>query len=246
MTLSSPYIIYFREIKMKKENKFFTTQKLVAVAMFSALAYVIAAACSYLPKVGGFLSLDIKDAIIVLCSLIFGPLSGLVIAVIVPVLELVTGFSTTAWYGLIMNILSSFTFCLVTGLIYKFNRSFKGAIIALLSGVFAVTAVMMLANLFITPLYLTYYVGVPTTIKDVAAMIPTILLPFNFLKATLNGALVLLLYKQLSSSLKGSRLSGYDLPDGEKSKKLSVRSIIVTAVALVVIIASVCIVFFVL
>ncbi len=229
-----------------EKKKFFTTQKLVAIAMFSALAYVAAAACSYLPKVGGFLSLDIKDAIIVLCALIFGPLSGIVIAVIVPVLELVTGFSTTAWYGLVMNILSSFTFCLVTGLIYKYKRSFFGAIIALLSGVFSVTAVMMLANLLITPLYLTHYVGAPTSMKDVAAMIPTILLPFNFLKATLNGAIVLLLYKPLSNALKGSKMAGYDLPDGEKSKKISLRSIIVTVISIAVIIASICIVFFVL
>lgn len=231
---------------MNKRNRFFTTQKLVSIAMFSALAYVAAAACSYLPKVGGFLSLDIKDAIIVLCALILGPASGLIIAVVVPVLELVTGFSATAWYGLIMNILSSFTFCLVTGLIYKYKRSFKGAIIALLSGIFSVTAVMMLANLLITPLYLTYYVGAPTSMKDVAAMIPTILLPFNFLKATLNGAIVLLLYKPLSNSLKGSKLSGYDLPDSDKAKRLSIRSIIVTVVAVAIIIASVCIVFFVL
>ncbi len=230
----------------KNNKKIFTTQKLVAIAMFSALAYVAAAACSYLPKVGGFLSLDIKDAIIVLCALIFGPFSGLAIAVIVPVLELVTGFSTTAWYGLVMNILSSVTFCLVTGLIYKYKRSFSGAIIALVSGVFSVTAVMMLANLLITPLYLTYYVGIPTSMKDVAAMIPTILLPFNFLKATLNGALVLLLYKPLSNALRASKISGYELPDSKPKQKLSLRSVLVTVIAAAVVIASLCIIFFVL
>ena len=123
-------------------TNFEKTKKLVSVAMFAALAYGVAAMCYFLPKISGFLSLDIKDAVIVLCALIFGPLSGVAIAIIVPVLELVTGFSATALYGLVMNILSSVTFCLVTGLIYKHKRSFYGAIVALVAGVFSVTAVL--------------------------------------------------------------------------------------------------------
>lgn len=245
------------------------TKKLVSVAMFAALAYGVAAMCYFLPKVSGFLSLDIKDAVIVLCSLIFGPLSGVAIAVIVPVLELVTGFSATALYGLVMNILSSVTFCLVTGLIYKYKRSFYGAIIALMAGVFSVTAVMILANLLITPLYLTFIgknVGVIevlravfTTAKGgngsrdevlengsmVVRMIPTILLPFNFTKATLNGAIVLLLYKPLSNVLKATKMIEYDLSDN-KEKRFNTRSLIVTLIAVAIIVVALCVIFFVL
>ncbi len=254
---------------MGKTN-FEKTKKLVSVAMFAALAYGVAAMCYFLPKVSGFLSLDIKDAVIVLCALIFGPLSGVAIAVIVPVLELVTGFSATALYGLVMNILSSVTFCLVTGLIYKHKRSFYGAIVALVAGVFSVTAVMILANLLITPLYLTFIgkdVGVMEVLKevflgaqsgaavtkdevlknssDVVRMIPTVLLPFNFTKATLNGAIVLLLYKPLSNVLKATKMIEYDLTD-TKEKKFNVRSFIVTLVAIAIIIAALCVIFFVL
>ena len=249
------------------------TKKLVSVAMFAALAYGVAALCYFLPKVSGFLSLDIKDSIIVLCSLIFGPLSGFAIAVIVPVLELVTGFSATALYGLVMNILSSVTFSLVAGLIYKHKRSFYGAIIALVAGVFSVTAVMILANLLITPLYLTFIgksVGVGEVLKaiftaskdatgsiaenqseihnssnTVIKMIPTILLPFNFTKATLNGAIVLLLYKPLSNVLKATRLIEHELGD-KKENKFNLRSLIVTIVAVAIIAAALCIIFFVL
>lgn len=254
-------------------TNFEKTKKLVSVAMFAALAYGVAAMCYFLPKVSGFLSLDIKDAVIVLCALIFGPVSGVAIAVIVPVLELVTGFSATALYGLVMNILSSVTFCLVTGLIYKYKRSFYGAIIALVAGVFSVTAVMILANLLITPLYLTFIgkdVGVMEVIKTVftsangsaggtaeakdevlkngsavVRMIPTILLPFNFTKATLNGAIVLLLYKPLSNVLKATRMIEYDLSDN-KEKKFNLRSLLVTLIAIVIIVAALFVIFFVL
>ncbi len=226
-----------------KKNRSFKTKKLVTVAMFSAIAYVAAYLCSsLLPKVAGFLTLDIKDSLIVLCTLIFGPISGLTISIIVPLIEMFT-ISTTAWYGLVMNILSSATFCIVTGAIYKHKRSFYGAIVALLSGVVAVTAVMMLANLLITPIYLTLYVA-PTTVSDVASMIPTILLPFNLTKATLNAAIVLLLYKPLSNVLKRLKMVEYTLSDKHENK-FNLRSLIVTLVAVAIICVSFCVVFMV-
>lgn len=210
-------------------------KKLTVTAMFCALAFVL----TYIKIPVMFLSLEIKDSMIVLCTLLFGPLSGLVIAILVPLLELMT-HSSTGVYGLIMNILSSVTFAMVTGLIYKYKKSFYGAIAALISGVFAVTAVMVLANLFITP----YYMG--TTMQAVATLIPKVLLPFNLVKATLNGAIVLLLYKPMSTILKRTGcLEAKASTEGTKAVK-SARSIVVTVVAIGVIALSLAIIFFVL
>ena len=71
----------------------------------------------------------------------------------------------------------------------------------LLTSVVLTTAVMMGANLLITPLYM----GVSTT--DVAKLIPTLLLPFNFTKTVLNAAIVLLLYKPLTTALRKTGLA---------------------------------------
>ncbi len=212
-------------------------KKLSAVAMFCALAFVL----TYIKIPVLFLSLEIKDAVIVLCTLLFGPLSGLLIAVLVPFLEMVT-HSSTGVYGFVMNVLSSVTFSMVTGLIYKYKKSFYGAIVGLLSGVFAVTAVMVLANLLVTP----YYMGVP--VQEVATLIPKVLLPFNFLKATLNGAVVLLLYKPLSNILKKTGfLAKKPLTEIEvPTTKNKTRSLVVTLIAAMVIIASLAVIFFVL
>ena len=220
------------------------TKRLVAVAMFSALAFVTTALCGYFPKVAGFLSLDFKDAIIVICALIFGPVAALPIAILVPVLESFT-ISITGWYGLIMNILSSATFALVTGFIYKYKRNFYGAIVGLIAGVFAVSAVMSVANLLITPLYLTYMLGVPSTMADVAAMLPTVLLPFNFTKAVLNGSLVLLLYKPVSLALTRAGFVEKKTVDS-KSEGLNLKSLIVAIIATAIIVASLCVMFVVL
>ena len=170
--------------------------------------------------------------------MLFGPRGGLGIAVLVPFLEL-SIHSTTGVYGLIMNMISSVTFAMVTGLIYKYKKSFYGAIIGLISGVFSVTAVMVLANLLVTP----YYMGV--SVAEVAALIPKLLLPFNFLKATLNAGIVLLLYKPLSNILKRAKLLPSVNVESTSSKK-SGRSLVVTLISLVIIGVSMAIVLFVL
>ena len=230
---------------MKRKIYSDNLKKMTAVAMFAALAYIVSVLCGYFPKIAGFLSLDFKDAIIVICALAFGPVSALPIAVLVPLLEMFT-ISTTEWYGLVMNILSSATFVLVTGFVYKCKRNFYGAIVALVSGVFSVAAVMMLANLFITPLYLTYVVGVPSTMSDIVAMMPGILLPFNLIKALLNGALVLLFYKPFTTVLKGTGFMQKKSDENHADKKFSLRSLMVSLIALAIIIASLCVMFFVL
>ena len=67
-------------------------KKLTATAMFCALAYV----CMYFVKIPvGFLTLDVKDSLIILCSLLFGPVYGLTIAVVVPLLERLLGGKKT-------------------------------------------------------------------------------------------------------------------------------------------------------
>ena len=148
--------------------------------------------------------------------------------------------SATGPYGFVMNALSSVTFSVVASVIYKYKKTFYGAIIGLSSAVFATTAVMLLANLFITPLYL----GV--SVSEVAVMIPKILLPFNFVKSVLNAALVLLFYKPLSQVLKkmGFIESG-ESSDAAKTTKRA-RSIIVSLIAIVIVVASLLIMFLVL
>lgn len=213
-------------------------KKMTAVGMFCALSYV----CMLVIKIPvQFLTLDVKDSLIVLCSLIFGPLSGLAIAVVVPFLELIT-ISGTGVYGFIMNVLSSVTFSMTAGLIYRYKKSLAGAVVGLLSAVFAVTSVMILANLLVTP----YYMGAPT--EAVVAMIPTVLLPFNFIKATLNASIVLLLYKPLSNVLKRFgflRTKESTSQDQPKTRHL-VRSLIVTLVAVAIIVASLLVIFLIL
>ena len=181
------------------KSKFSTSQRvkrMVTVALFCALAY--AAMLIFRINVS-FLTFDVKDAIITICGLTFGPISAVVSSLLVSVLELVT-ISDTGFYGFLMNFISSATFSFVVAIIYKYKKNIIGAVIGIITAVFSLTAVMIAFNLFITPLYM----GVDRS--TVVGMIPTLLLPFNFTKAIFNGAIVLLLYKPVSVALKATKL----------------------------------------
>lgn len=184
-------------------TKKFDLKKIVGISIFSALAFVVALVCNVIPPVQGFLSLDVKDALIAIASFIYGPVSAILISFIAAFIELIT-FSTTGWYGFVMNFASSAVFSLTASLIYNRFRSINGALSAFFSAIIATTGVMLLLNIFVTPIYLASpYVGMPSEIahSEVMQMLPTILLPFNATKALLNSAVAMLLYKPLTVAL---------------------------------------------
>ncbi len=218
-----------------KTNTTEKIKKMTAIAVFAALAYVI----HFVHIPVAFLNLDFKDVVMTVAGMYFGPASGAVLAILVPMLEYPT--SETGPYGLIMNILSSGAFVIVASLVYKFKKTLSGAIIALCSAALSMVAVMMVANLFITP----YYMNVAQT--DVVQLIPTLLLPFNAIKAVLNAALTLCLYKPISNVLKKSGFGKKDTFESEEDKKSrTLRSVLVWVIGGAIAIAALCVIFFVL
>ena len=212
-------------------------RRMVIIAMFCAMAYVVMLLIHI--KVG-FLTLDVKDAVITLCGLYFGPLAALFISVVVPLLEL--SVSTTGYYGLIMNILGSVSFSVTASLIYKYKKTLWGAIAGLLSAAALMVAVMLLANLFITP----YYMGV--TVDAVRGMIPTLLFPFNLLKAIINVGVVLLLYKSMSRALRKAgvlprRTTASEDTTFVPTTKKRLITVLITAIAILLIAVSMVLIF---
>ena len=199
---------------MRRTEQHIKLHRMVMIAAFCALAYI--AMLVFHIKVS-FLTMDIKDAIIALCGLYFGPLAALAIAVIVPLLEFIT-ISDTGVYGLIMNILSSVVFSLTVSLFYRWKKTIWGAVCGLLSGVVLTTAVMLVANLLITPLFMK------TTVEVVKSLIPTLLLPFNLLKSVVNAGAVLLLYKPVKQALRKVGAFGAKTPAPEQEGQTPVAS----------------------
>ena len=202
-------------------------KKMSVIAMLCALAYI----CMFVFKFKvGFLTFDLKDAILTVIAFLYGPIYGVLSAAIVALLEFVS-VSDTGFYGLVMNVLSSATFTFVCGMIYKYRRTLLGAIFGSVSAVFAMTAVMLVANIFITPLYM----GVAR--DEVAAMIPSLLLPFNLIKGIVNAAITMIIYKPLTTALKKVGLSGGSDKKTEIKKfiPLTIGAIVLLVLAVLVI-----------
>ena len=228
---------------MNRQKNIESLKKMTGVAVFAALAY-LSMIVLRIPDIGGFLTMDLKDVIITISAMFFGPLSAVIISVVVPFFEFLT-ISGTGVYGLIMNILSSLTFSLTASLIYKYKKTIGGAIIGLLSAVFSVTAVMMIANLVITP----YYMNMPTS--AVAALIPKLLLPFNLTKALFNAAVTLILYKPLTAAMRKTDFFGRKRScvsaekTSEEKKKEKIRTVLLWSVGIAVAVVSMLVIIFV-
>ena len=207
-------------------------RRIVLIALFGALSYALMLLVHF-PI--AFLTLDVKDVIITLAGLYFGPSAALILSVLVPLLEWIT-VSDTGVYGFVMNFLGSATFSVTASLIYHWRKSFFGAIVGLCSGVAAMIAAMMMFNLLVTP----FYLGAP--VSEVQKLIPTLLLPFNAVKGVFNASLVLLFYKPISGVMQRAGV----LPRSEHPFRLDVRTVLVTLCALLLVAGSLIVIFLVL
>lgn len=172
----------------------------VSMAMLTAIAYVVMYISKLLPQVFGFLQFDLKDTAICIGGFVFGPLAAAIISIVVALVEMVT-VSDTGIIGCIMNILATASFCCTAAFVYKRFHTKKGAVAGLALGVVALTAVMLLWNYLITPLYMPNF-----TRGDIAKLLPTVFLPFNLVKGGLNMAVILLLYKPVVTALRKAHL----------------------------------------
>lgn len=205
-------------------------RKIAIMAMLSAIAYVVmwlshlVPFFSFIPALP-FLKYDPKDVIIAIGGFMLGPLEALGVSVVVSVLEMVS-ISTTGPIGLVMNVLSTAAFACTAAVVYQKRRKMSGAILGLSLGVVVVTGVMLLWNYLITPLYM----NVPREVL-VGYLLPGFL-PFNLIKAAVNMALTLLLYKPITQTLRRAHL----LPErkGTAVKHSSQTGVIVLAAAILV------------
>ena len=175
-----------------------SVKKLVLLSMLAAAAYVIVALVR-IPVVL-FLKYEPKDVIITIGGFLLGPMAAFAVSALVSVLEMIT-ISETGPIGCLMNLLSTCSFACMAAYIYKRQHTLKGAVIGLSLGSVGMVIIMLLWNWLITPLYM----GVSRNVVE--GILLSAILPFNLLKAGLNTALTLVLYKPLVTALRRAGLA---------------------------------------
>lgn len=168
------------------------TKQLTTMAMLTALSVVLAMSIRFpLIPSASFLEYTPSDIPVLIGTFAFGPMTGLTITIIVALIQGLTVSASSSVYGILMHIIASGVFALVAGRIYRNHKTQKTAAIALVTGMVSMVAAMILFNLLITP----HFTGLPfSAVKD---MIIPIILPFNLIKAGVNGIATFILYKPM-------------------------------------------------
>ena len=170
------------------------TVKLAKMAMLVAISLLLVNIHFPIFPPIAFMEYDPADIPILIGTFAFGPAAGILITVVTALLQGFTVSAASGLYGILMHIIATGTYVLVAGFIYKFHKGKKSAVIALIAGTLAMTAIMVPANLTITP----YFMGVP--VDAVTALLPFII-AFNLINAGVNGLITFLVYKRVSKFL---------------------------------------------
>ena len=167
-----------------------STKRIAMYALFVALS--MAVSFVEFPIVPGVEWLKYDPSGIV--SLVAGFAYGPVAAVIVSVLGFLPHLFTNPW-GTLMAVLVALALSVPAALIYRRNKTRKGAVIGIIVGAIAALAMAIVGNIIVTPFYAHM-----TTAQVVALIVPA-LLPFNALKFTIHGVVTFLIYKPISNLL---------------------------------------------
>jgi riboflavin transporter FmnP len=165
-----------------------------------------------LPFFPGFLKFDFAEVPALLATFSMGPLTGIVVEFIKNLAHLPA--SHTAMVGELANFIICSAFVGVAGLIYRYNKTKKGAMISLAAGTAALTISGCLVNYFISiPFYINamgfsmeaikgaaHAAGNPF-VSNMTTLIFYVFVPFNILKGLVISIIISLIYKKLSPLL---------------------------------------------
>ena len=172
------------------------TRKLTTMSIMTALSVILVALIHFpiFPAVA-FLEYDPADVAILICGFAFGPGAGLAVTLVASVIQGLTVSAQSGIYGIIMHVLATGAYVMVSSLIYSRHKTKRMAAVSLAAGSLAMTLTMFFANLLVTPYFMMGAVNAGT-VGVVLQLMPFILL-FNLIKSLGNGLITFLLYKHV-------------------------------------------------
>lgn len=172
------------------------TKKIVGVATFSALAYVVSFLEFPIFPAAPFLKLDFSLVFILLAGFIFGPVFGVSASAVKEILCFITK-SSTGGIGELANFLITLGLILIPTIVYCYKKGLTSVIVTLIIGCLVQTVIALLCNRFINfPLYMG------DRAKDMFYSLWHFILLFNLIKSVAVSVITVLLYKRVSYLIK--------------------------------------------
>ena len=191
------------------------TRALTGTAMLAAVATMLMYMEFPIPIMPGFIKMDISELPALIASFAYGPLSGIAVCLIKNLIKLPS--TSTAAVGELFNFVMGALFVGVAGIVYKKNKTRKGAIIGAVAGALIMALVSLPYNYFVVyPAYVVMYhlpleaiIGmyqaINPNVNGLLACLVTFNVPFTFAKGMVDALLCFLIYKPLSPILHGRK-----------------------------------------
>ena len=184
---------------------------LAVTGILSAASAILMMLSFSVPFMPSFIKMDFSELPALIAAYSMGPLSGVLVCLIKNLINL--PFSTTGCVGELSNFLLGVCLVLPAGLLYRYRKNRKFALLGALVGSLTMAFVSLPINYFITyPIYTKFLpldkiVGMYQAIfSGVDGLFSCLLLfnvPYTFFKGALDTVLTFVLYKRISPLLKG-------------------------------------------
>ena len=183
---------------------------MVQVGMLSAIATVLMLFEIPLPFAPSFYEIDFSEVPVLIGCFTMGPLAGAAIEMVKILLNFLINGTVTAGVGEIANFLIGCALCVPAGLLYKKQKTRKGALIGMAVGTGMMVIVGCVINAYVLlPVYakafqmpLDALIGMGTAVNPNITGLSTFVIfavaPFNLLKGALVSVVVLAIYKKIS------------------------------------------------
>lgn len=205
--------VFSLKYEVKGKNNSEKIKKMTAISILAAISVVLYYFVKipmnfFLPFIPGFLDIHFSNLPIYIGGFMFGPVSGVVIAVIRFLAKIPA--TQTVGVGEIADFIIAFATVMVSSIIYHHHKTKKMALVALLSVTFVWTITAIITNwAFLLEFYMFLYgfdgvIAMLTVIPGITEtnyMLPYILyavIPFNLILSAMVSVLTFFLYKRLS------------------------------------------------
>ena len=192
-----------------KTKKLFHVRNVVLMGMLGAVGAVLMLFEFPLPFIApSFYGLDLSEIPVLIGSFSMGPLAGAVIEAVKILVKLVLKPTSTGFVGEFSNVCIGCALVLPAGLIYKFKKTKKGAVIGMIVGTLCMTTVGAVLNAVVMLPFYSNFMPLESIIEAGAAINPAIsnvwtfvilaVAPFNLIKGALVSVVTALVYKRIS------------------------------------------------
>ncbi|QRN86247.1 ECF transporter S component [Clostridia bacterium] len=172
------------------------TRKMIQITMLAVISFLLVYFVEFpLLAAAPYLKYDPSQVPTLIASFAFGPMAGLIAEVIKSFLFFISGKSTSGIVGVSAALVAGASFTMAAGLVYKFKKTRKGALLALIIGTLVMTVAMAIGNKYIfLPLW-----GIPQ--QGINGLVKTVILPFNLIKGLITSIITFMLYKRIHKIL---------------------------------------------